>query len=144
MTKEPMKRTIKELVREEVERVLPPETVVLLDDISRGVKQLNKRLEAQVPEGLKDEVNFSVSGTNPVPIQPKRTKPPYFRATVFNDGPDPVYVFLNDVKPEAIREAPLNQGDKADIDTTEAKIESLFVACTTSTGNASGRVWLLK
>ena len=137
---EPMRR----IAREEIERVKVPIDTALLDDISRGIKQLNKRLEAQVPEGLKDEVSFTVSGTNAVPVQPKRTKPPYFRATVFNDGPDPVYVFLNDVKPEAIREAPLNQGDKADIDTTEAKIEALFVACTTRTGSASGRVWFLK
>jgi len=135
---------VKDEATRQVIGIKPEIETILLDDISRGIKQLNKRLEAQVPEGLKDEVNFSVAGTNAVPIQPKRTKPPYFRATIFNDGPDSVYVFLNDVKPESLREAALNQGDKADLDTTEAKIQALFVACTTPTGTARGRVWLLK
>jgi len=137
---EPMRR----IAREEIGRVKAPLDTVLLDDIARGVKQLNKRLEAQVPEGLKDEVVVNVSGKNHVAMQPKNTKPPYFRATVFNDGPDAVYVFLNDVKPEAIREAPLNSGDKIDIDTTEAKIEALFFACVGSTNSASVRIHLLK
>jgi len=139
-----MKRLVKQTVQEEIERVVPPETVVLLDDISRGIKDLKRLAQAQVPEGLKDEVAVSVAGKNPVPMQPKQTKPPYFRATIFSDGPDPVYVFLNDVKSEAIREAPLNSGDKIDIDTTEAKIQALFFACTTSTGRASLRIHLLK
>lgn len=141
---EPLRKVAKEEVEKEIFRTKPEIDTILLDDISRGIKQVVKRLEAQVPEGFKDEVTVSVSGTNPVPMQPKRTKPPYFRATVFSDGPDPVYVFLNDVKPEAIREAPLNQGDKIDIDTTEAKIQALFFACTTATGNASLRIHLLK
>jgi len=141
---ETMLKRVKEMVEQEIERVVSPETVTLLDDISRGINDLKRLQEAQVPEGLKDEVAVTVSGMNAVPMQPKRTKPPYFRATVFSDGPDPVYVFLNDVKPEAIREAPLNSGDKLDIDTTEAKIEALFFACTTSTGQASLRIHLLK
>jgi len=139
-----MSEPMRKIAREEIERIKAPLDTVLLDDISRGIKQLNKRAEAQVPEGLKDEVVVSVAGKNPVAMQPKNTKPPYFRATVFCDGPDAVYVFLNDVKPEAIREAPLNSGDKIDIDTTEAKIQALFFACTTPTGSASLRIHLLK
>jgi hypothetical protein len=130
--------------KEELERIKAPLEVALLDEISLGIKDVVKRLEAQVPQGVKDEVAFTVSGTNPVPVQPTRTKPPYIRATVFNDGPSPVYVFLNDVTPIAFRQAPLNAGDKADIDTTEAKIQALFVVCGSPTDQASGRVWLLK
>lgn len=127
------------------ERVEPaPLEVALLYKILQAQRETTRLLKAQVPEGFKDEVGVSVAGKNPVPMQPKNTKPPYFRATVFNDGPDPVYVFLNDVKIEAIREAPLNQGDEVDIDTTEAKIQALFFACTTETGNASVRIHLLK
>jgi len=141
---EPLRKIVKEEVQREIATIKPEIDTILLDDISRGVKQVVKRLEAQVPEGFKDEVTVSVTGKIPVPMQPKNTKPPYFRATVFNDGPDAVYVFLNDVKPEAIREAPLNQGDKIDIDTTEAKIEALFFACVGSENTASVRVHLLK
>jgi len=141
---EPLRKMVKEEVEKEILRLKPEIDTILLDDISRGIKDLKRLQEAQVPEGLKDEVTVSVAGKIPVPMQPKQTKPPYFRATVFSDGPDPVYVFLNDVKPEAIREAPLNSGDKLDIDTTEAKIEALFFACTTTTGQASLRVHLLK
>jgi len=127
-----------------VQRVKAPIETVLLDDIARGLADIKRLLEAQVPEGFKEEVDVSVAGTIPVPMEPKLRKPPFFRATLFNDGPDPVIVMLNEVKPEAYRKAPLNAGDKIDIDTTEAKIESLFFACTTSSGQASVRVHLLK
>lgn len=139
-----MSEPLRKLVKEEIIKLKPEVNTLLLDDISRGIKQIVKVLAAQVPEGLKDEVTVTVSGINAVAMQPKRTSPPYFRATVFCDGPDPVYVMLNDVKPQAIREAPLNEGDKIDIDTTEAKIQALFFACTTTAGVASLRVHLLK
>ena len=135
---------LKSLIKGEVERLVPPEMTVLLDDIARGVRAVQKRLEAQVPEGFKEEVDVSVEGTIPVPMEPKLRKPPFIRATVFNDGPDPVYVFLNEVKPEAFRKAPLNAQDKLDIDTTEAKIDALFFACEASEKTASVRVHLLK
>lgn len=130
--------------REELTRVRAPVEVALLDDINRGILRVAERLEAQVPQGIKDEAAFSVSGTNPVPIQPPRTRPPYMKASIFNDGPSPIYVFLNDITPISMRQAPLNQGDRADLDTVEAKIQSIFVACTTAAGQASGRVWLMK
>jgi hypothetical protein len=130
--------------REELVRVKAPIEVALLDDISRTIRRVAESLDAQVPKGFKDEVAFTVQGVNAIAIQPTRTKPPYFRATIFNDGPDPVYVFLNDITPAAYRQAPLNVGDKADIDTTEAKIHAIFVACPSANNTASGRVWLLK
>jgi len=129
---------------EELERIKAPVDTALLDDISRGVRQLNARLAAQVPEGIKDEIEVDVSGVNPVPMQPLNSTPPYFKATVFNDGPDPVYVFLNQTKVSALRKAPLNQGDRLDIDTTEAKIQSLFFACPDVNNNASVRIHVLK
>jgi hypothetical protein len=130
--------------REELERVKAPLEVALLDDIALGVNRLNRRLEAQVPEGIKDEVTVAVAGQTPVPMEPVNTKPPYFRAAIFNDGPSPAYVFLNVTRPIAFRQAPLNTGDHLDIDTTEAKIQALFFACTTDAGTASVRVQLLK
>jgi len=129
---------------EAVERVKAPIETVLLDDIARGIADIRRLLKAQVPEGFKEEVEFSVEGKTAVPLEPKLRKPPFFRATVFNDGPDPVIVMLNEVKPEAYRKAPLNAGDKLDIDTSEAKIEALFFACQASDKKASGRAHLLK
>ena len=134
----------REKAQETLERVKAPVETVLLDDISRGIKSVVKHLEAQVAQGIKDEAAFSVSGTNPVPIVPPRTRPPYIRATIFNDGPSPVYVFLNDIPAVSLRQAPLNAGDQADIDTTEANIRAIFVACTAAGNQASGRVWLIK
>jgi len=102
---------LKRLVKEEVERRVPPETVVLLDDISRGIRDVKRLLEAQVPEGLKEEVTIEVEGTTPVPMVTKLRKPPFMRASVFVDqDSDPVYVMLNEVKPEAFRDAPLRKG----------------------------------
>jgi hypothetical protein len=145
MTEEGLrKKKAQERAQEKLERIKVPLEVALLDEISRGIKLVAERLEAQVPEGIKDEATFTVSGKNAIAVRPTRTTPPFIRVTVFNDGPDSVYVFLNDIPPESTRQAPLNSGDKADIDTTEAKIRALFVACVTSTGTASGRVWFLK
>jgi uncharacterized hydantoinase/oxoprolinase family protein len=139
-----LKRLVKEEVERFVERVMPPEVLATLDDIARGIMDIKKKLEAQVPEGLKEELTVQVEGTRATPITPRTIMPPYVRATCFCDGPDPVYVFLNKPKPEAFRQAPLNPGDKIDIDTTEAKIEALYFACTTPDGKASVRVHLLK
>ena len=127
------------------ERVEPaPLEIALLYKILKAERETAESLKSMMPEGVKDEVELTVTGTNPVPMQPRATKPPYVRATVFNDGPDPVYVFLNDVKIQSLRQAPLNQGDKLDIDTTAAKIQALFFACETSSEQASVRIHLLK
>jgi len=129
---------------DELKRVKAPLDTVLLDEIARGIADLKKLMSSQVPEGLKDEVEVSVHGKVPVPMQPRTTMPPYFRATIFNDGPDPVYVMLNDVKAEPYRKAPLNAGDKIDIDTTEAKIRELYFACEGDANSAALRIHLLK
>jgi len=129
---------------ETLKRVKAPIDTVLLDDIARGISDLKKLMQAQIPEGLKEEVEVTAHGKIPVPMQPRTTVPPYFRATVFNDGPDPVYVMLNDIKTEPYRKAPLNSGDKLDIDTTEAKIRELFFACEEDDKSASVRIHLLK
>lgn len=145
MTEEAMLRNIvKRMVEEEIVKVKPSIDTIYLDDIARGVRGVQKRLEAQVPEGFKEEVDVSVAGTIPVPMEPKLRKPPFFRASVFNDGPDPVHVMLNEVKPVAYRKAPLKEADRIDIDTTEAKIDALFFACEASDKTAAVRVHLLK
>lgn len=128
--------------QEELERVKVPIDTALLDDISRGIRQVNQRLAAQVPEGEKDEIDIIVNGNNAVPLQPQNSQPPYFKATVFNDGPDPAYVWLNEIPTHY--NAPLNQGDHLDIDTTEAKIQTLFFACQGPNNTAHLRVHVLK
>lgn len=132
--------------QETLERIKIPIDTALLDDISRGIRQLNNKLAAQVLEGIQDEAYANPSGVNAVSWQSlTKLTPPYFRATVFNDGPSSVYVMLNVVKPVALRQAPLNAGDSAPIDTSpEAKIKALFFACPNSTDTASLRIYLLR
>lgn len=116
-----------------------------LDDISVKLSKMLKLQEAQIEEGVKDEATISVSGTIPVPMTPYllNSKSPYFKVAVFNDGPDPVYVMLNEIQDVGKRKAPLNQGDKLDMATALPKINELFFAC--DEGNtASVRVHALK
>jgi len=129
---------------EELKRLKAPIDTILLDDIARGISNLEKIMRAQVPQGIKDEAVVTVHGKIPVPIRPTSTVPPWFRATIYNDGPDPVYVMLNAAKAEPLRRAPLNSGDRIDIDTTEAKINELYFCCTNDSEDASLRVHLLK
>lgn len=132
----------KKEAREELVRIKAPIDTVLLDEISQGINRLIKHTEAQVPEAVKDEIELTVNGNNPVPMQPRNSHPPYFQATVFIDGPDPTYVWLNEI-PNSY-EAPLNAGDHLDIDTKEAKIEALWFACVGSTNTSHIRIHLLK
>jgi len=125
-------------------RELPPElTFITLDEIAGRLADIYDALQRQVPEGLKEEVTVVAEGTRAVPLSARFIKPPYFRAAVFNDGPDPVYVMLNKSKPVAFRTTPLNDGDKLVIDTVEAKIQLLLFACVEGE-SASVRVHLLK
>lgn len=130
--------------REEIGRIKAPIDTALLDEIARGIRQLNKKMEAQVPEGIKDEATVAVAGSIAVFMRPNSTDPPWFRATIFNDGPDPVYVFLNTVEIPSQRYAPLNAGDSMEIDTVEAKIQSLAFANLNDTETSSVRIQLLR
>lgn len=125
---------------------VPPEAflAVQLDEIAGRLADIHEAIQRQVPEGLKEEVEVEVEGTTLVPVRARIIKPPYFRASVFNDGPDNVYVLLNKEKAEAYRQSPLKEGDKLDIDTTEGKIHALFFACESEDKTASIRVHLLK
>lgn len=130
--------------QEEISRIKAPIDTALLDEIARGIRLLNKKIEAQVPEGVKDEATVDVAGPIAVAMRPGSTNPPWFRASVFNDGPDPVYVFLNDVDIPSERHAPINKGESLEIDTVEAKIQALWFANIGDTETASVRVQLLQ
>lgn len=125
---------------------VPPEAylAIQLDEMNSRLADIHETLQRQIPQGLKEEVVVEVEGTRSVTLSTRLIRPPYFRASVFNDGPDPVHVMLNKSKPKAFREAPLNVGDKLDIDTTEPKIQVLFFACEAADKTASVRVHLLK
>lgn len=126
---------------------VPPEAylAIQLEEMNSRLADIHDALRRQVPQGFKEEVDVTVQGTIPVPMEPKLRKPPFVRASLFVDADsDPVYVMLNEVKPEAFRDAPLNAEEKLDIDTTEPKIEALFFACQAPENRATIRVHLLK
>lgn len=129
---------------ETLERIKAPLDTILLDDISRGVKELINKLAAQVPEGVSDQAVVAVAGLTPIAMVPSSTDPPWFSATIFNDGPDPVYISLNEPHNPSERHAALNMGDSYVINTIEAKIKSLWFANMNPTDTSSCRVQLLQ
>ena len=89
-----LKCLIQRTVEEQVERILPPETMVLLDDISRGIRQIMKHLEettmqgvdVPLPEKVVTSVKPEIIDVAHVPLRSI-----YF----FNKGPNTVYYRIN-------------------------------------------------
>ena len=131
--------------KEEISRVPAPLNTVLLDDIARGIQCILEKMSDQVPDGVTDQVTVAVAGPTSVAMQPTESDPPWFYATVFNDGPSPVFVSLNEpLSNPTESKAALNMGDSMVINTVEAKIKSLWFSNMNATDTSSVRVQLLQ
>jgi len=89
-----MRRFVRQTVHEEIERIIPPETVVLLDDISRGIKRVAKHLEETTLEGIDVPLpEKTVASTKPEIIDVAHV--PLRSVYFFNKGANTVYYRIN-------------------------------------------------
>jgi len=88
-----IKREVELAVKREVERVFPPEITVLLDDSSRGVRQVYRHLVETTAEGIDvplPEVEVREVEYVDLKHMPLRS------IDLFNKGPDQAYYRVND------------------------------------------------
>ncbi|MEM2905077.1 MAG: hypothetical protein QW587_04985 [Candidatus Bathyarchaeia archaeon] len=110
----------------------------MLDDLSVELQKLRSLIQVEHEEGVKMDVGpIEVFGSQPVVASPGDGRD-YFGVTVFNDGPDPVYVMLNEPVGKPYRKAPLKRGDSEEIRFAEAKIRAIYLACDEG-GTSSGK-----
>jgi len=94
---------------------------VLLDEISGRLEEIYERME-WAPQGILDDYTISVTDEYKT-----LEGGPWFSFTLFNDGPNDVYVYVNDYKP--VRETPLRSGDSINIDMQQPLIEKIILIC---------------
>lgn len=75
-----------------------------------------------VPTGVVEEFNPSVTGQTRT-VSPQKTS---FSVSLWNDGPDPVYVGINQ-SPSKV--TPINSGESFHADYNSPKIETVSLIC---------------
>ena len=107
----------------------------LLNDIA-GILYEQLAVEKDAIPDLFRKYEFIVDSTVLELNEDKLPSMPWISITVFNDGADPVHIYLNDYGVETIydlnqtpTDPPLGAGDTFQIDMRASKIKKLFLVC---------------
>lgn len=95
----------------------------LLYDIAGMIDELKTEFEATVPEGF--VMNYELTVVNEYTIEARK---PFFSFTLVNDGPDPVYYFVNKRLPAQV-ETPVNPGEHSDVDFRRGVVWKIILYC---------------
>ena len=96
---------------------------IMLDEIAGRLASIQDHMEKQVPAG------FIVSTSVSVTDEPTEVNLGVWnKATLFNDGPDDVYVYNVRQLPDTI-DAPLKKGDSLPIDKVERTTDRVYPVC---------------
>ncbi len=100
-----------------------PEVLQLIyqDEIAGKIGDLLDLIKSERPQGLTPQHQLTI-----MTYLEFMCSPPWFAFTLFNDGPDPVYMNVNRVTPINPVTPPLNKGESLTVDMKTAKIEKLF------------------
>jgi len=132
MTEEPMKQIIKQTVKEEVERAIPPETVILLDDISRTMKQVLTHLQETTPDGVTVELpEKTVTGTETYNLIRDYPYRPLRKIYFLNKGSNTAYIRIND----DAKEVSIENRENIVVERPKATIE--FITYRVDSGNSA-------
>ena len=87
---------LKRLIQEQVERIVSPEMVVLLDDCARGIRQILTHLRETTPEGEDVPIpEKTVTGTQTINLIREYPYRPLRKVDFFNKGPNTAYYRIN-------------------------------------------------
>jgi hypothetical protein len=125
------------VVRAEREMVQPTAIVALdlLEEIADRLATLEELTRAEHPQGRAPMRTFSASGTDLVEVRDSTHK--WFSISVFNDGPDTVFIRVNNKLEDNPIE--LQNGEQTNIDMKTGIIEKLYFNCNEGE-SASGRI----
>lgn len=95
----------------------------LLYDIAGMIDELKTRFEETLPEGF--VMNYELTVVDEHTIKAHK---PFFSFTLVNDGPDPVYYFVNRRLPAQV-ETPVNPGEHSVVDFRRGVIWKIILYC---------------
>lgn len=95
----------------------------LLYDIAGMIDELKTEFKATVPEGF--VMNYELTVVNEYTIEARK---PFFSFTLINDGPDPVYYFVNKRLPAQV-ETPVLMGEHSDVDFRKGVVWKIILYC---------------
>jgi len=110
--------------------------VLLLDKLVEEIKDLNRRVKEQTPEGIVEPLHIITATTTRQVITPPMRKP-WFSISIVDDGPDDCWVIVNSEK-SSTSPSLVRVGEPCEIDFGSALIEDIVVWC--ETGTASLRI----
>lgn len=110
-----------------VEGKVTPEVLqtVYLDEIAGRLAEMTRRMMEAEAQGIIYPLNLPVTGV----IQEIRCNPFWYSFTVFNDGPNPVYVDVNKDQNARLLVAPLNMGENLAVNFDKPRVKFLYAAC---------------
>lgn len=106
-------------------------TFIQLDDIRLALERLTTLMAAQVPEGVLNELVFSVAGGAQSYV---RTDRPWFSFTITNDGPGTIYFNVN-----GGQRIELRVNESRDVDMKRGVIRAIGLF-NTGTSTSGGRI----
>ena len=95
---------------------------ILLDEISGKLSDLKETIELGYTSGEMENTTIVV-GTDGYMLRPTS---PLFSVSIFNDGPNPVYLSINYSRKITSADPPLNVGESIDIQKKKAQIERIY------------------
>lgn len=106
-----------------VEGKVSPEamTVILLDEVSGKLSDMKKHMEWSEQGGRLVPLNLSITA-----LYEHACTPPWYSCTIFNDGPNPVYIDVNRDNNAVNLVTPLNNGENLVVDYEQPKIDFLY------------------
>lgn len=143
-----LRKTVKQMVEEEIVKVKVPLDTILLDDIagmladiSFEIANFRQEWKATLPKGKVNPLEFSVTEKFIKLTPAEVSSMPWVTFDVFNDGPDGVYVIVN--QDYVTKKAPLKKDENLTVDMKRPIIEKVYLFCGTGK-KASVRIYPLK
>jgi len=99
--------------------------IILLDEIAGRLADLKKHMEWAQQGGMIHPLSETITAA----MYERTCSPPWYSATIFNDGPNPVYPDVNRDNNARNLITPLNMGDQMTMDFEQPKIKVLFMRC---------------
>ena len=100
--------------------------LVIAEEIGATVaREMPKPEEKPKTEGREENFEVNVEGRELIAAIPTK---PCFSYTLWNDGPDPVYYFINEYDPDS-EKAPIQAGENARGDFERPVIERVIFRC---------------
>jgi hypothetical protein len=113
----------------------------LLEELTERTTRFHSSWEETIPVGEFKSLTYPITD-RVTELSPKTIESMPWRAfTIFNDGPSPIYLVINEDFPQT--RTPVNMGENLTVNMTKRKIEKIYLNCAAGL-TSTVRIFVLK